>query len=151
MLNTVSPQLPGMTSSKSSESENVVALPQLTPLRAIRKHCVSCCGGGRGVNGPEGCNSPDCGIFPLRHGKRVTGTKPMKSIRARCLDCAGSAVEVQACEVTDCELHPYRLGHNPRRAGMGGRIGEIVQHKRPDNLQDRMAGANAGEIAGGVS
>lgn len=47
---------------------------------------------------------------------------PLKAIRANCLDCcAGQRAEVRRCHITDCSLHPFRLGHNPRRAGVGGR------------------------------
>lgn len=52
---------------------------------------------------------------------------PLKSIRAKCLDCCcGSSPEVQKC-VCDgeqgswCPLYPYRSGHNPRRKGIGPR------------------------------
>jgi hypothetical protein len=49
--------------------------------------------------------------------KRLT---PLKAIRAKCLDCcAGSFHEVRICHITDCPLHPYRFGKNPKRAGIG--------------------------------
>lgn len=39
---------------------------------------------------------------------------PMKSIRARCLDCSGYSVkEVRECTHGECPLHPYRSGHRP--------------------------------------
>lgn len=39
---------------------------------------------------------------------------PIKAIRAYCLGCScGSASEVRLCPITDCELYPYREGHNP--------------------------------------
>ena len=39
---------------------------------------------------------------------------PIKAIRAYCLECScGSANEVRLCPITDCELYPYREGHNP--------------------------------------
>ena len=45
---------------------------------------------------------------------------PLRAIRLKCLDCsAGSAYEVRRCHITDCSLHPYRFGHNPKRAGIG--------------------------------
>ena len=55
-------------------------------------------------NSPEGCvkNSAESILTPI------------KAIRAYCLGCCcGSYQEVQLCPVTDCELYPYRLGHNP--------------------------------------
>jgi len=53
---------------------------------------------------------------------------PLKAIRRKCLDCCcGSPQEVKSCELDFCSLHPYRLGKNPRRQGIGGRLakGEI--------------------------
>jgi hypothetical protein len=50
---------------------------------------------------------------------------PMKAIRARCLECAGRSMKaVRECargsEATEpCPLHPYRMGRNPARAGIG--------------------------------
>ena len=44
-------------------------------------------------------------------------TNPVKTIRKKCLDCCcGSTEEVKSCEITDCWLHPFRLGKNPFRA-----------------------------------
>ena len=43
--------------------------------------------------------------------KRLT---PIKAIRAKCLDCCCDSVsEVRLCELTNCTLHPYRMGKNP--------------------------------------
>lgn len=40
---------------------------------------------------------------------------PIKAIRAKCLDCmCGDKGEVKLCEITDCTLHPYRLGKRPK-------------------------------------
>lgn len=39
---------------------------------------------------------------------------PMKSIRARCLDCSGgSSKAVSGCPFKDCPLYEYRQGHRP--------------------------------------
>lgn len=51
---------------------------------------------------------------------------PVRAIRARCLECAGSRKKVRDCgrgpEASDpCALHPYRMGRNPAREGIGGR------------------------------
>ena len=47
---------------------------------------------------------------------------PVKAMRAKCLDCmCGQATEVRLCPITDCSLYPYRMGHNPKRAGLGGK------------------------------
>jgi hypothetical protein len=37
----------------------------------------------------------------------------LKSIRAFCLDCNGSAHEVKLCPCTECALYPFRLGKSP--------------------------------------
>ena len=40
---------------------------------------------------------------------------PMKSIRAKCLDCSGgSPKEVRECPIKNCSLFPYRFGRRPR-------------------------------------
>ena len=40
----------------------------------------------------------------------------LKAVRAKCLDCCGgSPAEVRECEITHCDLHPYRMGKNPFR------------------------------------
>ena len=50
--------------------------------------------------------------------KKIT---PMSAIRAKCIECCcGNAAEVRRCEIADCALHPYRSGHNPARASIGG-------------------------------
>lgn len=45
---------------------------------------------------------------------------PLKAIRAKCLDCRGGSMrDVRLCTCQDCTLHPFRMGKNPRRAGVG--------------------------------
>ncbi len=45
---------------------------------------------------------------------------PLRAIRANCLDCcAGQRREVRECHLTDCPLWPFRMGRNPKRAGIG--------------------------------
>ena len=35
-----------------------------------------------------------------------------KAIRLKCLDCCcGNTAEVRRCNITECPLHRYRLGH----------------------------------------
>jgi hypothetical protein len=47
---------------------------------------------------------------------------PLKAIRKHCIDCSGfSMAEVKRCELKDCPLWPYRMGHNPKRKGKGGK------------------------------
>jgi len=40
---------------------------------------------------------------------------PLKAIREKCLDCAGSRGEVRKCPSLSCWLHPFRFGKNPFR------------------------------------
>lgn len=43
---------------------------------------------------------------------------PLESIRAHCLHCsAGQPSEVRLCPVTRCNLHPFRFGKLPKKAG----------------------------------
>lgn len=48
------------------------------------------------------------------------GRTPLKAIRAKCLECAGSASLVRECSSKDCQAFIYRLGRNPARRGIGG-------------------------------
>jgi hypothetical protein len=45
---------------------------------------------------------------------------PLKAIRRKCIECSGNSVKnVTSCDITDCDLHPYRFGRNPKREGVG--------------------------------
>lgn len=47
---------------------------------------------------------------------------PIKSIRAKCLNCTcGQPKEIRLCSNCDCPLYPYRFGKNPKRKGIGGK------------------------------
>lgn len=40
---------------------------------------------------------------------------PIKSIRAKCLECScGQTKEVLCCSIPDCPLYPYRMGKRPK-------------------------------------
>ena len=46
---------------------------------------------------------------------------PLRAIRKKCLDCqGGSRKAVRECNA-DCCLREYRMGTNPKRAGIGGK------------------------------
>ncbi len=48
---------------------------------------------------------------------------PIKTIRAKCLDCCGGAAsEVRKCTSIDCPLWAFRMGRNPFHARAAGRI-----------------------------
>jgi hypothetical protein len=54
---------------------------------------------------------------------------PVQAIRAKCLDCmGGSPAEVRRCPCEDCTLFPFRMGHNPNRAGTGSRSGNFAKN-----------------------
>jgi hypothetical protein len=43
--------------------------------------------------------------------------RPLKAIRAKCLDCCcGQVAEVRACPDKTCPLWGYRMGHRPSPA-----------------------------------
>ena len=47
---------------------------------------------------------------------------PLKAIRLKCLEYSADSIkEVRLCPVHDCELYQYRMGHNPKRKGLGGK------------------------------
>jgi len=101
----------------------------MTPGKAIRKHCVDCvsspfevvnCCGDRMLGG-QGNEKSICYFFPYRLGK---GRPSVKVIRKFCLECQGGpkTLRVQPREVRDgvnfcpsekCPLYPFRMGTNP--------------------------------------
>ena len=91
---------------------------RLTPRAAIRTFCRWCNGGS-----PATCVNPACALFPYRMGKALPGAagSPLRSIRARCLECAGSIEAVRACAAhkpfsevqPEFPLWPHRDGKRP--------------------------------------
>lgn len=39
----------------------------------------------------------------------------LSAVRAKCLDCAGTWLEVERCECANCPLWPFRFGRDPWR------------------------------------
>ena len=47
---------------------------------------------------------------------KVMRLTPLKALRLECLDrCRGSSYVVSKCDISDCALHYYRYGKNPKR------------------------------------
>lgn len=91
---------------------------RLAPKRAIRVECCLC------QNSPvfHGCTSEACKL-------NDQSMSNLKKIKAHCITCVPeqSIHGVKKCDgkVSSpyphlCNLHQYRLGHNPARKGMGG-------------------------------
>lgn len=98
----------------------------MTPLEAIHRFCVVCvgspfgirdCGGDKCLNG--GCDKNGfCWFYPYRIGN---GRPSVKLIRRYCVYCQGDRTDfVKECFGKDCPLHDYRMGTNPKRAGIAG-------------------------------
>ncbi len=46
----------------------------------------------------------------------MTNSTPMRAIRLKCLQCTcGQFQEIRECTIKDCALHPYRMGHRPKK------------------------------------
>ena len=104
------------------------------PLRAIRRHCVTCCNGSS--HEVAVCISASCPLWLFRFGRKpgsmiadrathpteqpltqgeVTGLSRLKAIRRRYLDCSGhSRAEVRGCRQTGCDLYLFRMGKGNR-------------------------------------
>ena len=95
----------------------------MTPLEAIRKICVACVGspyevkdcGGDACLDSQGDEQGVCHFFPFRLGR---GRPSVKLIRKFCLECMDGSMKLVAECQSDCPLHPYRFGKNPKRAEM---------------------------------
>lgn len=87
----------------------------MTPRKAIAAECRQC------VNTQtfKGCASEVCKL-------NRASLKPIKKIKAHCLTCCPeqSIYGVKSCDGkyidgSNCVLHPFRLGKNPRRQAAG--------------------------------
>lgn len=93
------------------------------PLKSIRAECLNCCGGSS--HEVSLCPATGCPLVPVRFGRRAPDVSPLAAIRAKCIDCSGGSVaEVRRCafgpdNARPCSLHPYRMGRNPNRSGIG--------------------------------
>lgn len=104
----------------------------LSPLKAVRKYCLWCCG-----EQPEEvklCPSVDCPLYKLRFGRKQKDFKysVLKAIKDRCYDCSAfDWKEVRECKFEDCWLYRFRRGKNPNRKGIGNKgIKEYAPEKK---------------------
>jgi hypothetical protein len=68
----------------------------------------------------ESMNPEEDSLLPLIKKKEVL--PPMQAFRAKCMDCTcNQPKEIKFCSITDCAIWPYRMGNNPKRAGVGGK------------------------------
>jgi hypothetical protein len=117
----------------------------LSPLVAVRQHCLECCGGS--AHEVARCPARACPLWTMRFGTRpdpadhVADPKPihpleheatlasfasmglptLAAIKRRCLDCSGGSAQVRSCNRRQCDLWAFRLGSNPNRAGIPNR------------------------------
>lgn len=91
---------------------------QKTPLQAVRKFCIECCGGSKqdvktccGDRPIMGGEYPNCPLFPHRGGrKRIS----VKTIRKHCIICTNNSYDaIRECPSTECPLYPFRMSSNP--------------------------------------
>src|SRR5262249_53690919 len=124
---------------ESADAEDAAEAKSVSPLRALRHHCLWCCNGSE--NEVRLFPARGCPLWTFRFGHRPTeedkaavanvklhplerktngaefhqkaGTA-LKAIRLRCVDCSGgSQIAANACAVSDCDLYPFRKGRNP--------------------------------------
>ena len=98
-----------------NSNESPVYEGKVFPARAaIRKNCRWC----NGDENPANCPVATCPAYPLRLSKAEPGADTaLRTIRAQCLDCAGSAEGVRTCTAyksfldnPPCLLWPHRFG-----------------------------------------
>jgi len=111
-----------------------------SPLKTIRAYCLTCCG--QSYSEVKACTcgeltiSPgdameSCPLFPYRLGHRpsVAPMRPLRAIRAKCLDCYPEGAWSGACEVEKCLLYAFRMGHHPGRVGKGPRKSSFLSRR----------------------
>jgi len=124
----------------------------LTPVKAIRAKCLSCCGDswhevqlctcGCILIGSGGQAEP-CPLYPYRFGHRPNAESlegfegpsrtPVKAIRAKCLGCAPELAHLGRCGIADCPLYRYRMG---RRKAVRVKRGQLAMGWRPQQPRE---------------
>lgn len=121
---------------------------RFTPRTSARTYCRWCNGGS-----PASCVSPECPLYEWRLLKPTSAPKlsTLRAIRARCLECAGSAEAVRTCMAfkpfseaqPECPLWPHREGK--RAVTNQYRLERAEQARR----QDREPGLGGGFVCQG--
>jgi hypothetical protein len=97
-----------------TDRDGNIKVKNLTPGKAIRKHCLQCVGTAseiRNCGGDKLIGGGSCPLYPYRLGK---GRPSVKIIRGECLYCMGGSYElVRNCENLKCNLFDFRMGTNP--------------------------------------
>jgi MoaA/NifB/PqqE/SkfB family radical SAM enzyme len=84
------------------------------------------CEANQAILSPGGRIEP-CPLWPYRRGhglEKFTQAEVLpilKAIRAHCLDCAPDFAFHGECEQEQCPLYSFRMGNNPKRAGLGNK------------------------------
>lgn len=77
---------------------------------------------------------------------------PVQTIRAFCLTCVGGSKKaVRECSA-ECPLHPFRMGTNPNRAGIGGKRGVTpakISKKKAAQVRKSTHAIDAGAVERG--
>jgi|SRR5208283_2693969 len=111
-------------------------MKSITPKEAILIQCHYC----MNTAAVRGCDSKICEL-----NYRSTAIPNLKRIKAHCKACIGSTNShaVRKCDGKlmsgdICSLHPFRLGHNPNRKGIGNLThGPFSQPKTIDKAAAR--------------
>lgn len=126
--------VPALRQRVGQEGRSKMQSKKLTPLKAIRKHCLWCMR--EQSNEVKLCpeSAKPCPLWKLRFGRGVKGVSALKQIRLRCFDCSGgSPQEIRNCKFSPefgigdvpwiryCDLWVYRDGHNPSLKGKRGK------------------------------
>ena len=131
------------------EIENAEASRTLSPLKAVRAHCLGCCNGSS--HEVSLCVSKSCPLWLFRFGHKPTPDEieavadvavhpgeavtsqaelhrysALRAVRLRCVECSGGSVRaVAGCQASDCSLHEHRL-----RGGSKKLTGEALEAAR---------------------
>ena len=108
--------IPAQVPAQSANGLSPAKKRSLSPRQAIHKFCIDC--QGSAVEATR-CYTQACPLWHDRRGKRDPHAPltPVKAVRQYCRYwCVDNSIAaVRDCEITNCPLHPFRLGKNPNR------------------------------------